>query len=94
MMFDELRRKLEAIRRLARKPGNDFTWTGWQDAIEAFADIDTTCAALKLRQPAACRRAQLLLSEDGPLHRLAIDSGWEPAFRRAGQKPELLLIAG
>ena len=80
MRFEDFAEHLETFRRLIVQRGNDFIWTGWQDAVEALADIDATRAALVLERPEGRKRAVLLLSSDGPLHRLAIDSGWEETF--------------
>lgn len=80
MTFEDFADCLAHIRKPIVHPGNIFTWTGWQDAVEALADIDATRAALILERPEGRKRAVLLFATDGPLHRLALDSGWESKF--------------
>ena len=87
MTFEDFAERLEPFRRLVVRRKNDFLWTGWQDAVEALADIDATRAALILERPEGRKRAVLLFSSDGPLHRLAIDSGWEDAFWQYRPQP-------
>ncbi len=80
MTIDEFAVCLQDIRPCIVRSENKFIWTGWQDAVEALADIDATIAALTLERPEGRKRAVILFATDGPLHRLALDSGWEGLF--------------
>lgn len=93
MTFEEFAACLNEIRPHIVRRDNNFTWTGWQDAVEALADIDATRAALMLERPEGRKRAVLLFATDGPLHRLALDSGWDDVFWQISPRHEEPLMA-
>lgn len=97
MTIDEFAACLQDIRPCIVRRENKFIWTGWQDAVEALADIDATLAALTLDRPEGRKRAVLLFATDGPLHRLALDSGWEDRFWQLcphQEEPQLAALVG
>ncbi|WTW93172.1 hypothetical protein OG216_07165 [Streptomycetaceae bacterium NBC_01309] len=65
---------LGRVRELIALPGNDFGWSGWDDAAEALQEFDALVADIEAGgRPAAMR---LLFLPTGALQELSISSGW------------------
>lgn len=84
---------LEVLRGRVLDSGERVIEAGWQDLAEALADMDVVCAALKLGRPEGWQRAQVLLSNEGPLQLLAELEGWEEEFRLAVSAAEPAIAA-
>lgn len=66
-------------RRLVALEGNDFSWSGWEDADEALAEIDAILEVLRQgRSPGAS--TNVLFLPTGPLQELSLSSGWGNEF--------------
>lgn len=86
-----MKRSLRGLRDYVARNDNDFLWTGWQDRVEALADLDATVAAIDLSRKEGVKRGRLLLSRGGPLQQLARSSGWEEEYRvLIGKSPRAL----
>ncbi|MCF2525662.1 enoyl-CoA hydratase/isomerase family protein [Yinghuangia soli] len=65
---------LARMRELIVLPGNDFAWSGWDDAAEALEEFDTLVAAIERGgRPSDMR---VLFLPTGPLQELSLSSGW------------------
>ncbi len=67
-------------RRLLALPGNDFSWSGWQDYDDALAEIDHALAELRAGNPPVDLSLDVLFLPTGPLQELSLSSGWGDAF--------------
>lgn len=66
-------------RSLVARKGNDFSWSGWDDATDALAEIDAILTQLKSgRIPGPAMN--LLFLPTGPLQELSLSSGWGDEF--------------
>ena len=69
---------LDEVKALLSMPGNDYTWSSFQDAEAAIAEIDAYAEAVR----AGVRPAVLtvLFAATGPIQEVAISSGWGDEF--------------
>lgn len=69
----------EARRRLA-SPGNDFTWTTWQSAEAALAEIDRLITTLGTGPLPDRLDLEVLFAPTGPIQEVSHASGWATEF--------------
>lgn len=75
----DLEQVFQEARRLVALKGNDFSWSGWEDATEALREIDVILATIRRgERPGAYMN--VLFLPTGPLQELSLSSGWGDAF--------------
>ncbi|MAS92884.1 MAG: hypothetical protein CMO55_06765 [Verrucomicrobiales bacterium] len=73
---------LEAALDLIDTPGNDFTWSSWDDAAEARREITACIQNLQAGQRPEKEDISVLFAPTGPLHELSLSSGWADTFTK------------
>lgn len=88
---ERLAKALRDARELVSRPGNDFMWSSFNDAHDAVAELDELLATSS-RRP--LRRADLggLFAPTGPLHEVAVSSGWTAAFDEVADRVEAIRL--
>ena len=68
----------EEARRLASLPGNDFSWSGWEEASDAQVELDAILG--HLRAGSLSSYMDIVFLPTGPLQELSLSSGWGDEF--------------
>lgn len=76
----ELVTVLARARGLLARPDNDFSWSSWQDADAALAEIDGLIAALEAGGAPDRATLALLFTVSGPMQEVSLASGWAREF--------------
>src|SRR5438034_1255913 len=76
----ELVQVLREARGLLALPGNDFTWSSWEDASAALAEVDQQIAAIEGGQLPPQLDLAVLFGPTGPMQEVSITSGWADEF--------------
>ena len=76
-------RVFEATRLLVNRDGNDFSWSGWDDAAAATLEVDAV--VLKLNERILPDIGTVLFLPTGPLQELSLSSGWGDEFIRLAE---------
>lgn len=71
---------LREIRALLVLPGNEFTWSSWEDADAAVAEIGGLIAAIEGGAPLGRSVGAVLFAPTGPIQEVALSSGWGDEF--------------
>src|SRR5215831_1814347 len=67
---------LREARALLARPGNDFTWSSWEDAAAALAELDRQIAALEGGELPPRLDLAVLFAPTGPIQEVSVSSGW------------------
>lgn len=67
-------------RSLLARPGNDFGWSGWEDADAAFAEVDVLIGGIQSGRLPSRPVISILFAPTGPLQETAVSSGWGDEF--------------
>ena len=82
--MDADRRELVDVLREARallaRPGNDFDWSTWRDADDAFGEVDGLVRAIEAGDLPPRLAVSILFAPTGPIQETAISSGWGDEF--------------
>ena len=76
---DELAAVLREAREYVARPDNDFLYSSWEDTADALEEIDEFLSRLA-RGPVRTSELGGLFAPTGPMHELAVASGWSAAF--------------
>ena len=87
--YDRFVDVLLGARDLLARPGNDFTWSWWEGASDALAEIDRLIAAAP-SDPGAVNAAAILFLPTGPMQEVAVSSGWGDEFLDLASQYDLL----
>jgi hypothetical protein len=68
---------------------NDFSWSNWESAGDALAEIDRLVAALCGGAIVDRLRLQVLFAATGPICEVALSSGWSDGYLRLAQRFDL-----
>jgi hypothetical protein len=68
---------LEKLRILLARPGNDFSWSSWEDSAAAVQEIDSFIA---LAKEGHTPDLNILLVPTGPAQEVSLSSGWADEF--------------
>jgi hypothetical protein len=71
---------LAAARPLVARPDNDFMYSSWFDTEHALREVDEMAAALDGDLPLPAGQLGVVFAPTGPMHELAVSSGWSRAF--------------
>jgi hypothetical protein len=82
----ELVEILGEARDLLALPGNDFTWSSWEDAPAAIAELDRRITAIKGGELPARLDLAVLFAPTGPLQEVSLSSGWSDEFLAVASK--------
>ena len=82
-MVEAVRELVEILREardLLALPGNDFTWSSWEDAPAALAELDRRITAIKGGELPAYPDLAALFAPTGPIQEVSLSSGWAHEF--------------
>jgi hypothetical protein len=71
---------LAAARPLVARPDNDFMYSSWLHAEHALRELDELAAALDGDLPLPAGQLGVVFAPTGPMHELAVSSGWSREF--------------
>lgn len=57
-------------------PDNDFSWSSWEDAPTALAEIDGVLRTLRANRSPDRLQMEVVFAPTGPLQELSLSSGW------------------
>jgi hypothetical protein len=83
---EELEAVLLAARKLLALPESDFSWSSWQDASAALAELDKMLAALSGFGVLDDTTMQALFAPTGDIQEVSISSGWGNEFLRLAKQ--------
>jgi hypothetical protein len=69
----------EAVVCLSR-PDNDFSWSGWNDAEDALAEVSAHIATLDAGKLPPKLNLTTLFAPTGPIQEVSVSSGWGDQF--------------
>ena len=67
-------------RALLALPKNDFSWSTWDDANEAFCEIDPLIKKLRSDEKPPRLALEVLFMVTGPIQEASLSSGWGREF--------------
>lgn len=70
----------QRARDLVALPANDFSWSSWDGAEAASAEIDGIIAQLQRNETPNQVTMDVLFTATGPMHELSLSSGWGNRF--------------
>jgi hypothetical protein len=73
-------------RDLLAKPGNDFTWSSWNDATAALRDVDRLILAIRSGSLPPRLELAVLFAPTGPIQEVSLSSGWAWEFIALSQR--------
>ena len=76
---------LEAALELVLLPENDFSWSSWENADDAQAEIQALIATLRSGGSPEQRQVSILFAVTGPLQELSMSSGWSAPYLQLAQ---------
>src|SRR5579885_1474687 len=76
----ELLKTLRQVRALLALPGNDFTWSSWEDGPTAIAELDRHIAAIESGQLPPRLALAVFFAPTGPIQEVSLSSGWAYEF--------------
>jgi hypothetical protein len=77
---DELISVLREARELLARPGNDFAWSSWDDAVAALHEIDRLIATIEWGELPDRFEVWRLFAPTGPIQEVSLSSGWGEEF--------------
>jgi hypothetical protein len=77
---DELAEVLRAAKTLLARPGNDYSWSSWQDADAATRELDGLIQAVESGTLPARPDIAVLFLPTGPIQEVSLSSGWGDEF--------------
>ncbi|WP_214108999.1 hypothetical protein [Acrocarpospora catenulata] len=75
----DLLRVLGEVRALLARPDNDFSWSSWQDADAALAEIDAAISRISVDGQIPIDLT-VLFAPSGPIQEVSLSSGWGYEF--------------
>jgi hypothetical protein len=77
---DNLLAILREVRCLLARPGNDFSWSGWNDETAALREIDALIAGIASGEIPEMASLKALFAPAGPIQELSVSNGWGNEF--------------
>ncbi len=71
---------LREARALLLRPDNNFSWSGWDNADEALAELDAYIRVIESGENPRPIGAHVLFLPTGPLQEVSLSSGWGDEF--------------
>ena len=82
----ELIAVLKQARYLLALPGNNFAWSGWENADAALAEIDSLLSDLQRNVLPDKQRLTLLFAPTGDIQEVSLSSGWARPFLELAER--------
>jgi len=76
---DDLIAVLREARELLSRPGNDFSWSSWNDAADATGELDELMLAIG-RGELPRLQLEVVFAPTGPMQEASLSSGWAQEF--------------
>ncbi|HUJ60410.1 MAG TPA: hypothetical protein VLX92_18035 [Kofleriaceae bacterium] len=76
----ELLDVLRQVRAALARPGNDFTWSSWEDAAAATMEVDAYITTLEAGWLPPRMELAVLFAPTGPIQEVSLQSGWSEEF--------------
>lgn len=80
MNRDALLRVLRETRQLLARGNNNFTWSSWENADAALAEIDALIECAGSNAQLDRQQLAVLFAPTGPIQEVSLSSGWAEAF--------------
>src|SRR5689334_21644368 len=77
---------LSEARELLSRPGDDFSWSGWDSASAATQEIDGLIASIEAGRLPDRLSIEILCLPTGPIQEVIVSSGWGQDFLGFAQK--------
>ncbi len=77
---------LESALELVALPDNDFVWSHWNSAADAFEEINSLINRTKSGSLPERLSVSVLFAPTGSLQEVSINSGWGDAFLKVAEK--------
>lgn len=71
---------LDAAKSLLARPGNDFSWSSWNNADDAVQELDTYLQNLAEGRTPPLSTLGVLFAPTGPIQEVSLSSGWGDEF--------------
>ena len=71
---------LRETRSCLQHPGNDFTWSRWDDSKHALKDFDDYILSLETGLPTDPSELSMLFGPTGSIQEVSLSSGWGTEF--------------
>jgi hypothetical protein len=68
------------VRRWLARQDNDFSWSSWDDASAAMAEIDSLIFKLRSGSMPPPKNLKVLFAPTGPIQEVSLSSGWGEQF--------------
>ena len=82
----ELTAVLREARLLLRLPSNDFSWSSWENADQATAEIDSYLHQIEANDFSSALDMAVLFTIAGPIQEVSLSSGWSDSFIRLANR--------
>lgn len=82
----ELIEVLQLARTAVAHPGNDFSWSSWEDATAALKELDGYIDALQSGQSVEPLKLEVLFAATGDLCEVSLSSGWSEGYLRLSER--------
>ena len=77
---------LRETRDLLGRPGNDFSWSSWEDAKAADLEIDEHLRRIEQGDHSRLLDLQVLYAPTGPIQEVSVTSGWGREFLAVAER--------
>jgi len=77
---------LESAIELVQIPDNDFSWSSWEDAEQATAEINKMISIINSGELPSRVDVAVIFAPTGPLQELSLSSGWSKPFLKVAEK--------
>ena len=77
---DQLISVLRRTQAILQNPANDFVLSGWRNAKEAVADIESHIARIQAEDRSKLFELRLLYAPTGNIQEVSVSSGWGSSF--------------
>jgi hypothetical protein len=83
---------LRAARELLARPENDFSWSSWEDASDAFYEIDNLIVRFQVGNLPGSAALTILFLPTGPMQEVSLSSGWGDEFCQLADRFDAALV--
>lgn len=77
---EDLLQVLKETRELLSKPGNDFSWSSWENSQKAVEEIGDIIARVESGEMPKREVIETLFAPAGPIQEVSLSSGWAAGF--------------
>ncbi len=69
-------------------PENDFSWSSWDNALDALEELKDIAGTVGTDEESAHRRLALLFAPTGPIQEVSLSSDWADEFLKLAERFE------